>query len=250
MLLTDLMITLSAYHPTLTKNSTTMKLIRPNSVTNRNITALALLLAASAIASAATPQKDLYVDVFGGLSLLDSGDVTRSNSTTKGSYDRGLLFGAAVGKQVSPTWAFEVEWFYRSNEVESMVGGPFDGVTDGDFASTNLMFNAVYTFGQDGQSGPTRSSINPYVGIGLGFMQEVDIDLTVGGVEREHSANWEPAAQLFAGILYPINDTFSGFFEFRYHYAGNPEMEATSGGAPIEADYNGFSGLLGLRYAF
>ena len=112
------------------------------------------------------------------------------------------------------------------------------------------MFNAVYTFGQDGQSGPTRSSINPDVGIGLGFMQEVDIDLTVGGVEREHSTNWEPAAQLFAGILYPINDTFSGFFEFRYHYAGNPEMEATSGGAPIEADYNGFSGLLGLRYAF
>lgn len=209
--------------------------------------AVALLLAAGTTAHAAKPQKDLYVDVYGGLSILGSGDVIRSGTTTKGSYDRGLLSGAAFGKQVSPAWALEVEWFYRSNEVKSMNGGSLNGVNDGDFASTNLMFNAVYTFGQ---GGPAFAGITPYVGLGLGFMQEVDIDLTIEGVEREHSDNWVPAAQLIAGALYPINDSFSAFFELRYHYAGSPEMDSTSGGAKVEADYNGASALLGLRYAF
>jgi hypothetical protein len=97
--------------------------------------AVALLLAAGTTAHAAKPQKDLYVDVYGGLSILGSGDVIRSGTTTKGSYDRGLLSGAAFGKQVSPAWALEVEWFYRSNEVKSMNGGSLNGVNDGDFAS-------------------------------------------------------------------------------------------------------------------
>jgi hypothetical protein len=238
------------HHPnTHRQTHATMKLRIPRQASNRTA-AVALLLAAGTTSRAAAPQKDLYVDVYGGLSMLGSGDVIRAGSATNGSYDRGFLAGAAFGKQVSPAWAFEVEWFYRSNEVESMKGGSFDGVTDGDFASTNLMFNAVYTFGQGGPGGSARAGITPYVGLGLGFMQEVDIDLTVGGVEQEHSDNWVPAAQLIAGALYPISDSFSGFLELRYHYAGSPEMDATSGGAPVEADYNGFSTLLGLRYAF
>lgn len=238
------------HHPnTHRQTHATMKLRIPRQASNRTA-AVALLLAAGATARAAKPQKDLYVDVYGGLSMLGSGDVVRSGTTTKGSYDRGFLSGAAFGKQVSPAWALEVEWFYRSNEVESMKGGSLDGVTDGDFASTNLMFNAVYTFGQGGQGGSARAGITPYVGLGLGFMQEVDIDLTIGGVEREHSDNWVPAAQLIAGALYPINDSFSAFFELRYHYAGSPEMDSTSGQPKVEADYNGVSALLGLRYAF
>jgi opacity protein-like surface antigen len=214
------------------------------------VATVALLLAAGSLARAATPQREYYVDVYGGLTTLDSGDVIRAGSTTQGAYDRGFLAGAAFGKQVSSAWAIEVEWFYRSNEVESMKGGDLDGVNDGDFASTNLMFNAVYTFGQGGQGGSARAGISTYVGLGIGFMQEVDIDLTIGGVEEEHSDNWVPSAQLMAGVLYPVNDRFSAFLELRYHYAGSPKMDATDGGDLVEADYNGVSATLGLRYAF
>ena len=211
--------------------------------------AIALLLAA-APCRAEDSWKGVYIDAFGGLSMLSGGDVAQSGTASKGSYDRGFLAGLAVGKQVSSAWALEVEWFYRSNEVESMTGGPFSGVIDGDFASTNLMFNAVRTFGTDSAGTGASRGFRPYLGLGIGFMQEVDIDLTVGGVEQEYSDNWVPAFQVMAGALYPVSGKLSAFVELRYHHAGSPKLDPRSGGATVEADYNGVTAHLGLRHSF
>jgi len=89
-----------------------------------------------------------------------------------------------------------------------------------------------------------------YCGLGVGLMQEVDIDMTIGGASQEFSDNWVPAAQLILGAAYPINATFSATVEVRYHYAASPNLEAASGGAGVKADYSGYSALLGLRYSF
>jgi opacity protein-like surface antigen len=105
------------------------------------------------------------------------------------------------------------------------------------------MFNAIYHL-------HASDKVKVYCGLGLGLMQEVDIDMTISGVEQEFSDNWVPAAQLILGAAYPINQTFSATAEVRYHFASSPSLEASNGGAGLKADYSGYSALLGLRYSF
>ncbi len=203
----------------------------------------ASLMLAGPMARAATQDGGLYLNFFGGFSGLSGGDLIQSGATSKGDYDAGTMFGIALGKRLNQDWAIEAEWFYRSNEISSVTGGPFNGVSNGDFASTNLMFNAIYSL-------HAGDRWNLYCGLGVGLMQEIDIDMTILGVEQEFSENWVPAAQLILGASYPINATFSATVEVRYHHASSPSLEATGGGAGIEADYSGYSTLLGLRYSF
>ncbi len=203
----------------------------------------ASLLLASNSAHAGTEPNGLYLDFFGGFSGLSNGNLIQSGATSKGSYDGGTIIGMALGKHLNTDWDLEAEWFYRSNEISSVTGGAFNGVSEGDFASTNLMFNALYTF-------YASDKIKLYCGLGVGLMQEVDIDLTIGGGEQEFSDNWVPAAQLILGASYPINSSFSATAEVRYHYASSPDLEASNGGSRLQADYSGYSALIGLRYSF
>ena len=236
-----------------TKLITSMK-IRNYDPSIRQIRALLVtvttLLFSGASARGATLWDGVYVDVFGGFSGLSSGDVKQSGQTSDGSYDGGFLSGLAVGKELSPAWSLELEWFYRNNGVDSMNGGVFDGVSDGDFASTNLMFNAIYTFRRDDANEGFFNKISPYVGLGLGAMQEVDIDMNVAGIEQEFSDHWVPSSQIILGAIYPINACFSAFAELRYHYSGSPTLDAENGGGRVDADYDGYSALFGLRYSF
>jgi opacity protein-like surface antigen len=221
----------------------TLITVRPNSPRLTGMLAAASLLLSGTIAQAATADGGLYLNFFGGFSGLSSGDLIQSGATSKGDYDGGTIVGMALGKQINQDWAFEAEWFYRSNEISSVTGGPFNGVNNGDFASTNLMFNAIYHF-------HATDKVKLYCGLGLGLMQEVDIDMTISGAEQEFSDKWVPAAQLILGAAYPINQTFSATAEVRYHFASSPSLEASNGGAGVKADYSGYSALLGLRYSF
>ena len=214
------------------------------------------LFATSVVATGATVQAQsiwdgVYLEAFGGFSGLLDGDIKKGGATEDASYDIGFLSGMSFGKVISPTWALELEWFYRNNGLDSVAGGEFDGVSDGDFASTNLMLNVIYTFNRENSEGHFFNKVNPYVGVGLGAMQEVDIDFTLAGAEQEYSDNWVPAAQFIAGLHYPISEKFSAFAELRYHYSGSSSLEAQTGPAgEIDVDYNGYSALLGLRYSF
>ena len=232
---------------------TTMK-IRNYDQSTRQICAVLVtvttLLFSGTSARGATLWDGVYLDVFGGFSGLSSGDVKQAGQTSDGSYDGGFLSGLAVGKELSPAWSLELEWFYRNNGVDSMNGGVFDGVSDGDFASTNLMFNAIYTFRRDDANEGFFNKISPYVGLGLGAMQEVDIDMKVAGIEQEFSDHWVPSSQIIVGAIYPINACFSAFAELRYHYSGSPTLDAENGGGRVDADYDGYSALFGLRYSF
>ncbi|MEY3530466.1 MAG: hypothetical protein RLZ70_1534 [Verrucomicrobiota bacterium] len=203
----------------------------------------ASLLLASNSAHAGTESSGLYLDFFGGFSGLSNGNLIQSGATSKGNYDGGTIVGMALGKHLNKDWDLEAEWFYRSNEISSVTGGAFNGVSEGDFASTNLMFNALYNF-------YASDKIKLYCGLGVGLMQEVDIDMTIGGGEQEFSDNWVLAAQLILGASYPINASFSATAEVRYHYASSPDLEASNGGSRLKADYSGYSALIGLRYSF
>jgi opacity protein-like surface antigen len=192
----------------------------------------------------------LYVKVFGGMNFVTDGDISQGGLKGDGSYDPGQLMGATLGKEFTSNLALELEFFYRSVDVGSIsTGGPFAGFTEGDFASTNLMLNGIYTFTQPNGSA-LWGKFTPYVGAGVGFIQEADIDFTVGGVEREFDENFLFAAQVLAGVSYEITPSWSLYGEARYHFAGEIEMVPSAGGDALKADYNGLSCLLGLRYKF
>jgi opacity protein-like surface antigen len=192
----------------------------------------------------------LYLKTFGGFNFVADGDISQGGLIGDGSYDPGQLFGAAIGKEFTPNWALELEFFYRSADIDSIsAGGPFAGFTEGDFASTNLMLNGIYTFTQpDGSA--LWGKFTPYVGAGVGFLQEADMDVTVGGVEREFDDNFLFAAQVLAGVSYEITPSWSIYGEARYHFAGEIELDPGAGGGVLKADYNGLSCLIGLRYKF
>jgi opacity protein-like surface antigen len=192
----------------------------------------------------------LYMKAFGGVNFLEDGDISQGGLKGESSFDYGQLFGATIGKEFTPNWALELEFFYRSVDIDSIsAGGPFAGFVDGEFASTNLMLNGIYTFTQpDGSA--KWGKFTPYVGAGIGFLQEADIDVTVGGLEREFDDNYLFAAQTLAGVSYEIGSSWSIYGEARYHFAGEIELDPSAGGGALKADYNGLSCLIGLRYKF
>jgi opacity protein-like surface antigen len=215
---------------------------------------LAALVSFFASFSAASARADawsdgLYLKVFGGLHGLADGDINQGATTGEASYGGGQLFGAGVGKTFTQNWAVEAEFFYRSNDLDSVSAGNLAASTDGDFASTNLMFNGVYTFTQADGSG-LWGKFTPFVGAGLGFLQEADVDAKISGVEQEYDDTWIFAAQVFAGVSYAVGERWAVYLETRYHYAGELELESSAGNLPVKADYDGLSGLVGVRYHF
>lgn len=191
----------------------------------------------------------LYVELFGGFHQAFDKSITRGGASADASYKGGTMFGGSIGKVLTPQWAAEVEFFYRSNDVKEVKGLPFPGVSEGDLASTNLMFNLTYTFATE-QAEKSFLRFTPYIGVGAGFLQEADIDLTVAGREQQYQDSWVPAAQLLVGVSKALSSRWSVFIEARYHYAGEIDLDSTEGNPRVEVDYNGVSGLVGLRRSF
>lgn len=207
------------------------------------------LLACPLGATAGSWSDGLYLELFGGVHGLAGGDLRQGISAGKVSYSVGPMYGAALGKNLSPRWALETEFFYRSNDLDSVRKGILDGSSVGDFASANLMFNGLYTLTRPDGSALWRG-LSPYCGAGVGVLQEADMDLKVGGVTRQYSGNWMPAAQALLGVRYALNQRWSLFLETRYHFAGEIELKSGAGDPSIKADYNGLSGVAGLRLTF
>jgi len=199
--------------------------------------------------SEASFRDSVYLKAMGGLSLLGDTDINQAGAATEGEFSLGQLSGAGIGYKINESWALELEYLYRSNELDTASGGAFGAATGGDFTTTSIMFNAVYT-AQPFDLLSTGKQLSPYYGFGVGFLTEGDIDLEIGGVKQEYSEKFMLAGQVFAGLSYEMNANWSLFGELRYSFAGEIEMEPSGGGSEVTADYNGFQVMIGLRYDF
>lgn len=187
-----------------------------------------------------------FARVQAGLSFLPDGDfdVTSGGATTggEGNYDPGFMSGLAVGYRIDSTWSAELEYNYRSNDVDTVEqdgGGTFaDG---GDFASVAIMANAYYHF-RPGER------LRPYIGAGVGFLQEIDSDLDSLGVEASDRGGF--AYQLMAGVSYELSGPWTMNLEGRYFGAGTSDLEVSGSSDVYEADYNPFSIVAGVTYSF
>ncbi|QDV06165.1 hypothetical protein Poly30_16700 [Planctomycetes bacterium Poly30] len=183
--------------------------------------------------------EDTEVDTLRGGSVIDA---------TEGSFDAGLMFGAALGYDIDRNWSLELEYMYRSNDLDEARAGSTVLGTDGDLASVAVMLNAFYRF-------DTGWALDPYVGLGFGLAQEVDMDLRGGNTGADGSYSTEtPAAQFMLGAIREVSAGVALFAEGRFFRAFDPEMGRESGasneGLRVETEYGHSALLLGARFSW
>jgi opacity protein-like surface antigen len=212
---------------------------------------LGCIAATTLPALAVTEPRGYYATIYAQASRLGSTSFDEIGSAGFGSgltakFDMGLGFGGDIGFRYGNGWAAEVEWNYRRHDLKSLSRAGTTLVTDGDFASNILFVNGLRRF-------PSASGgWTPYVGAGVGWVQEIDFDLNSGGTERAWSKQGKIGFQLIAGAEIPMSKDWRLTADVRMLRLGSVELPAEEGvtGRLSKPDYNPVSVQLGLRRMF
>ncbi|MFK8052826.1 MAG: outer membrane protein [Woeseiaceae bacterium] len=211
----------------------------------------AIMVCAGFSASAAQAQENpWYVTASVGLTTLGDQDLQYRDGVTASTdareYDASLNSGGTLGYQFSDQWRVEGELMYRRNEQANAVSldglGDFD---DGDFASLSLAVSAIYDF--DLFASPDWRG---YVGGGVAFIQEIDIDLEQASEEISFETS-DIGIQLQAGARHQINDRWFADAGVRYLMASDVEMEQPDDTSRLlTSDYSPLSFSVGIGFKF
>ena len=205
-----------------------------------NKTSLSALLLVLGLFGAANAQEDggFYVRGYGGLSTLNDTTVTIGAARSKGRCSSGAITGGAFGYDYGGPWRAEVEYTYRSSSLDRLGGA---STTKGDYASTALMVNGLYSFSAIGR-------FEPYVGAGVGVTREVDFDVKGGASQGGYSASGSLAFQAIGGAEFELGSKWSGFAEVRVFGIDSPRLKNAN--RTLRADYRTVDVLLGVSRRF
>lgn len=217
--------------------------------------ALAVVVAVAASSSAASfAQQDdksgLFLRTWGGYSSLADTDGTAlgvadplAPVAVTVNTSGGFTAGAGFGYRYNPTIAVEVAWEYRSNDSETTFASG-DRFSDGNYASNTFYLNGYYFLSE-------RGKWEPYVGAGLGWIQEVDIDLEGNGPEQSFSGDGDIGLQVFIGSNYRLTESWSAHGELRYGaFTGVDLAGENVTGAISDFDYRPLTLQFGVSYSF
>ena len=210
-----------------------------------------LMIGMAGTSLAQTEPRGFYATVYAQASNLGSTTFDEVGSASFGSgltarFGTGLGLGGDIGFRYGNGWASELEWNWRRHDLKSLQSGGSTLATNGDFASNIIFVNGLRRF--VGQTG----GWTPYVGAGLGWVQEIDFDINSGGTERAWSKKGKVAVQLIAGTEIPISNAWRLAADVRLLRVGNVELPAEEGvtGRLTQPRYNPVSVQVGLRRAF
>lgn len=174
----------------------------------------------------------------------DFSDIDGLSGKADVDLDTGFTAGLGVGYRYTENFALEVGWEYRSNDSETTLNGvsEFD---DGNYASNIFYLNGYYFFAKNG---PWQ----PYVGAGLTWVEEVDIDLERNGEELSYSGDGDTGYQVFAGIDYELSPEWKLQTELRYGAVTDIDLDGEDGdsGSFDGIDYETTTLQIGLVYDF
>lgn len=206
---------------------------------------LVIVLLGLSVPSLAEP--GWYLKPYGGFSSLSDSSGTREDGMAQSAdvdLSGGFVSGLGVGYIYGDHWIAELAWEYRTNDSETSFanGTVFD---DGNYASNIFYLNGYYLFDASG-------AWQPYLGAGVGWVQEIDIDLEGFGPEQSFSGDGEFVIQVMGGVNYMLNDRWAVNGELRYTSISEVDLEAESGatGAIKGLDYEPVSVTLGVIYRF
>ena len=209
---------------------------------------IALLAAGPAIASAADDSQWYATANFGTSFMSDKSVDFRGGAQSQSGTARlgnGLLAGAAFGRTFGRSFRAEAEFTYSSVEHDGLRLNRGGSLPSGNFASTSLALNGLYSFNLFGSE-----KVRSYAGLGLAYLTEVDIDFEQGAQETSFSGDGF-GLQLLAGARYEFGERWFVDAGVRYLTAGKVSM--TGEGAAVgraSADYNPWSATIGIGWKF
>ncbi|MEO1575238.1 MAG: porin family protein [Pseudomonadota bacterium] len=208
--------------------------------------AAALLCCAGAHAQDDT---SFYATGVVGIGFLGSEDLAYRDgvisSTAEADFDPSFTGGGTVGYRLNDAWRIEGELLYRRNEMDEITLDGVGSATEGDFASLSVGLSALYDFRPF-----DNDRLSAYVGAGVVFVQEIDIDFEVGGMETSFETD-DIGFQVQFGGRYDLNDKLFVDVGVRYLTLSGVEMEFPADTSRIvEADYSPFSVTAGLGWRF
>jgi opacity protein-like surface antigen len=208
-----------------------------------------LLVSATAIAQNSDSNVNgYYIKPYLGISKLSDSQADITNHTSlNGAYDlkqdTGFAAGLAFGYQYNSTISVELAWEYLSNETKIDTQQLGVNLTGDNTASNLLLLNGYYTFAN-------QSNLSPYLGAGIGWLQELDVDIKQNGREQSFSDSGL-AFQIMAGVRYPITQHWHADLQLRYLKATLDELDAESGAGKLKnVDYDPVTFQLGIVYLF
>jgi hypothetical protein len=203
-----------------------------------SLAGLALALGANA---ASAQDRPWYLTVDAGLSRTSNPDFAGGRLTTR----QGPAIGGAIGRRLGQDWRVEAAVMYRNNPVKQVSSPGFDARPgDADWASLTFTVNALYDFGAF-KLGP--ANVRPYLGLGIGRVQELDADLTSAGAEREFSGSGS-ARQFMAGLRWDYGSPWVADVGVSRTNTGRIRLAPTGGGAPVEVKYHATTVMARLGY--
>ena len=142
-----------------------------------------LCLAAAALPLTAAAEDDRwYVTADVGVGFLGSETLDYRDGATTGSasadFDPSFAGGGTIGWRLNDRWRLEGEIMYRRNDLDDITLPGVGASTGGDFASLSLGASALYDFDLFG-----NEDVTSFVGAGVVFIQEIDIDFEIAGQE-------------------------------------------------------------------
>jgi opacity protein-like surface antigen len=193
--------------------------------------------------ASATWSNGLYLEFGGGTSTVPGGDLVIDGIEWEGEYNAGTLFVASLGKRWNNNWATEFEYFYRSNELDTLTAGN-SVLAGGSLDSSNVFLNVIYSF-----PGIGGSAWRPYAGLGAGWIAQTNIDLDdLAGEQFSASGNF--GYQWMIGIQRAFSQNGTAYLEGRAIAGGTQDLDSTSNERTLEVEYNTWSLILGLQWSF
>ncbi|GGW66269.1 outer membrane protein [Alishewanella tabrizica] len=200
------------------------------------------ILPALLLTSNAKAAEGYYLKPYAGISYMNDVTGTRQTENINIELAQGMVLGTALGYRFERNFALELAWEYRSNDSETQLGSTF--YPEGNYASNIFFLNGVYFFNQ-------WQKVTPYVGFGLGWMQEIDIDLELAGVENSFSNSGAFTYQGFVGLEYPLAANWIIHTEFRHAGGKSGSLENEAGmGSLASLKYTPFTWQFGIKYLF
>jgi outer membrane protein W len=209
---------------------------------------LAIPLAFAALPCLAA-QPGGYVTAFGGatfqsdqsLDFRDGAAAERGKARLEGSFTSG----ATLGYGWENGWRLEGEFAYQSVDMDDGTFTTTGPVGDGNYASTSVALSAIYEFNAFGSD-----KVRTYLGAGLAYLTEVDVDFETAGTERSFTGDGF-GLQLVAGARYDLGERWFLDAGLRYLAASSLDLdEEGSSGASIEADYAPWAVVLAVGWRF
>jgi outer membrane protein OmpA-like peptidoglycan-associated protein len=210
----------------------------------RTMLAAATILALP-IAAKAQPVTGLYVGAGGGLDIMDDAHGKLNTQlgtigTTDFKTQIGPTFDLSVGYGLGNGLRAEVEGLYTYNRFSGANYG-------GQEQKYGPMVNVLYDFS-------FSPMIQPYVGVGGGYLWAQDSNLHYGGDAAQTKTKGDFAYQGIIGIAVPIPAAPGLAFTADYRFLGlvgdrHYPLAGAPGNITVDHDYNNLV-TVGIRYAF